>query len=189
MVDFTKKTSRADFTIQGKVFQCPAPFAEGHPCTANEAGVLNQILRENVRNNNATAVQKALDAGTDLLEVQATLDEYVKIYAFGQRRGGGGRSLSPVERESMNIARELVKSAIKAKGIKLADVPGSKVTELAQTAIKDNPSIVEQAEQRVALLEKSAESELEIDLSGAADTPSETPDAPDEAASDDEEAA
>lgn len=187
MVDFTKKTTRANFTIQGKQFTCAAPFGEGHPCTANEASVLNQILRENVRNNNATAVQKALDAGTEEVEIQTSLDDYVRTYAFGQRRGGGGRSLSPVERESMNIARELVRAAIKAKGIKLADVTSAKITSLAQDAIQKNPSITEQAEQRVKLLEASAESELEIDLSDATAPAEETTD--EAADSDAEEAA
>ena len=165
MVKTSAKTPRADFVIQGVTYSVAAPYAEGHSCSVNEAGVLNQSLRENTRNNLATQLQKAVDDGASPEDRQKIVDEYVSGYEFGQRRGGGGgRTMDPVQKEAMSIARGLVRAAIKKKGMNLKDVSGKRITELAAEAIKSNPSITDQAQQRVDLLKQTAGEALELEF-------------------------
>lgn len=138
------KTPRRPFRIQGVGLEVPAPFNEGHTCTAAEASALNQILAENVRNNCADKIKKALNGAEPssldkkaLGDLQGQVDEYVGAYEFGQRRGGGGGGArDPIEKEMMNLARQTVKKAMAAKGIPAKDQDAKEITRLAQDLVK-----------------------------------------------------
>src|SRR5215207_2984116 len=95
-------------TIAGNQFIIPAPFTEGYALNTNEAQALNQLLRENVRNN--LAPREGL--------TQEAVDEYVATYEFGTRRGGGaGReSLTPVQKRARAIAKDKITAALAARG-------------------------------------------------------------------------
>jgi len=147
-MQFNKETPVRNFVIQDHSFQIPAPFNEGHTCTASEAGVLNQTLAENVRNNLAKRVKESLDKGEfDQTKMQAEIDQYLEEYEFGQRRGRG--PTDPVEREAFSIARDIVKNALREQGIKLADVDTADLNELTQQTVDANPAITKEAESRV----------------------------------------
>jgi hypothetical protein len=147
-MQFNKETPVRNFIIQDHSFQIPAPFNEGHTCTASEAGVLNQTLAENVRNNLAKRVKESVDKGEfDQSKMQAEIDQYLEEYEFGQRRGRG--PTDPVEREALNIAKDIVKNALREQGIKLADVDTADLNDLAQQTVEANPAITKEAESRV----------------------------------------
>ena len=147
-MQFSKETPTRAFIIQDKSFQLPQPFSEGHPCTGSEAGVLNQTLAENVRNNLAQRVKKAVDEDNfDQVNMQAEIDQYIEEYEFGVRRGRG--PTDPVEREALNIAREEVKSALRKNNYKLADIDAADITALAEQVVSENPDITKEAERRV----------------------------------------
>lgn len=160
-MQFTKETPTDDFIIQGRTFQIPRPFAEGHACTGAEASVLNQTLTENVRNNLAQRVKKAVDEDTfDQSAMQGEVDEYLEEYEFGARRGRG--PTDPVEREALIIAKDEVKKALRKSGHKLADIDSSDITRLAEQVVEENPDIRKEAERRCK--EKSKIGEVKLDL-------------------------
>lgn len=138
-MQIAKNTDRVDVTIKGLKVSVPAPFADGHACTANEANVLNQILRENVRNNNARSVEKAIEAAkgadkVDLKALQASIDKYIEGYEFGIRRagGGGGRTVDPIAKEAKRLAVDIIKAACANQGLSISDVGG--MTEINKLA-------------------------------------------------------
>ena len=59
---FDPTTPTANCTVQGLSFACPQPYAEGQTLSEKEAGALNQLLIENVRNNFANDVDKLVAA-------------------------------------------------------------------------------------------------------------------------------
>ena len=130
------------------IFRLPlimnAPRARYSP----EAGVLNQTLAENVRNNMSASIKKSVDEGTfDQAGTQALIDEYIEGYVFGVRRGRG--PADPVEREALVIAKEEVRRALRRQGYKLGDVDVSSINRLAEEVIEKNPAITSEAERRV----------------------------------------
>ncbi len=160
-MDFNKETPTGSFVIQGKTFQVPKPFAEGQTLTNSEAGVLNQSLAENVRNNWAARVKKEVEEGTfDQTKIQAEIDAYIEEYDFGVRRGRGPSD--PVEREALNMAKEIVRNALREKGYKLADVPKDDITRLAEEAVAANPDITKEAKRRVDQRGKLGVGELDL---------------------------
>lgn len=147
----TPKTAAA---AAGKVLNFPQPFAEGYALTGNEAAGLNQLLIENLRNNLVGRMKKAADAGTpwDEVKAQAELDSYSLSYQFGVRMGGG-KSLDPVQRISEELAEDMIKTALKAKNVKINSVSAEKMDELiAGVLAKDAASggdLRKEAERRV----------------------------------------
>ncbi len=160
-MDFNKETPTGLFKIQDKMFNIPKPYAEGHVCTNSEAGVLNQILAENTRNNWSGRVKKEVEEGTfDQAKMQAEIDEYLENYDFGLRRGRGPSD--PVEREALNMSKEIVRNALREKGYKLADVAAEDINRLAEEAIAANPDITKEAKRRVDQRTKLGVGELDL---------------------------
>jgi hypothetical protein len=165
-MQFDKNTPRETATIQGQDFEIPSPFEEGHPCTANEAAALNQLLKENVRNNFANRVKKAVEDGTfDAKQMQKDLEQYVAEYEFGVRRGGSGGStpVDPVEKEAMALARDKVKQSLKSQGYKISEVGAEKINELAAQVLEKYPKLREQAKQIVDLKKQTGEDALQLE--------------------------
>lgn len=111
-------------TVAGVSLNAPRPFTSGHVLSENEAGALNQLLAENLRNNFAGVVKKAIEEvegieNLDIDALQTQFDEYADEYEFGQRRGSR-LPVDPVKRAAVEIARSLVRDALKAKGYKLS---------------------------------------------------------------------
>lgn len=157
----TANSPRVDITIQGLQFSVPQPFAEGYTLRANDANALNQTYAENLRNNFATEVKKAIadatdEAPVDLTALQAALDEYELNYDFGVRRAGGSLPADPVAREALKLAEEAVKASLRKQQYKLTDVGAAKIRELAENAVKEHPAFTERAKEIVAVKQSVA---------------------------------
>lgn len=147
-----------EITIAGHPFTVPAPYAEGHILTANEAAALNQVFHENLRNNFAKKVKDLVEAGGDPQSLSDEFESYVNSYEFGVRRGGGGGGArNPVQTEAMNLAREAVKAAIRKQGRNPADYSGKQVSDLAEKLLAKNPTFRELAEERVRSQREAAD--------------------------------
>jgi len=151
--------------IQGIEFDVESPYSAGHALTEGEASAMNQLRHENLRNNFAKAVKAAkekveAEGGViDQIALQSALDEYAAEYAFGVRSSGAPRtSVDPVTREALSLAREAIRTAAKAKGLKLDK---EKVEELATGLIEKNPVFRSTAEQRIAQKKEVAANSLE----------------------------
>ncbi len=165
-MDFNKDTPTGSFAIQSKTFQIPKPFAEGHVCTGPESGVLNQVVAENTRNNWAARVKKDVEEKTfDQAKMQAEIDEYLESYEFGVRRGRGPSD--PVEREALNMAKDIVRNALREKGYKLGDVASEDINRLAEDAVASNPDITKEAKRRVDQRTKLGVGELDLSSVGS----------------------
>ena len=86
------------------------------------------------------------------------VDDYMKAYDFGIRRGGGARTADPVRRQAMSDAKDLVWAALAKKGIKRKDTPAEEVTKLAEAALNKYPHILEAARVAVEARKAAAES-------------------------------
>lgn len=121
--------------IQGQTFKVPLRYKAGDTLKENEAAALNQTYHENLRNNFASRVRDGVEEGKGLDVLQQQFDDYANDYQFGVRTGGGGYRGDPVMTLSMNIARELVRQAIKAKGLDTEDWPASRVSTTAKALL------------------------------------------------------
>ena len=101
-----------EITIADVSVKVPQPYSEGHKCSANEAGVLNQIVCENVRNNLREGVKKMVANGEDAKAIQAFVSSYADDYKFGERKGGGFRTADPVMAQL--VARSANKNTAKS---------------------------------------------------------------------------
>lgn len=126
MVQFTNETIRSDIKVNKVDYTIPCPFEEGHVCTANEAKALNQLLKENVRNNFASKIKP--DAP---IPSQEEFDAYVAGYEFGIR---SITSTDPVMKEMIKIAEGLVMKSLEKAGVSKkalgADAFNKKVDEV-----------------------------------------------------------
>ncbi len=163
-MEFNKKTPREQLGIQGVVLTIPMPYVEKHVCTANEASALNQLLKENVRNNQAPHVKKWLEDSKSPEDMQAELDKYLAEYTIGVRRAGG--STDPVQKEAVNLAREKVKKAILDKGGKINQFKAADITAKAEAVVKQYPQFLEKAKEIVGRRSMDFD-DLEIDTSAA----------------------
>lgn len=138
-------------TISGHPFEVADRYAEGHTLTANEALALNQMRRENIRNNTAKKVKEFVDGGGNAADFQAQLDEITAAYEFGARTVGGASTASrdPVAVEARAIARSAVNAAIKAAGKKRKDFSDEQYNAAVEKAAA-REDILAQAQERVA---------------------------------------
>lgn len=109
MVQYTEETIRSEIKINKVDYTIPCPFEEGHVCTANEAKALNQLLKENVRNNFASRIKP--DAP---IPSQEEFDAYVAGYEFGIR---SITSTDPVMKEMIKLAEGLVMKSLTKAGV------------------------------------------------------------------------
>lgn len=167
---------KTSLTIKGLEFSISEPFKEGHVLTSNEANVMNQTLRENIRNNFAyvlAELQETAAKGETILDipaVQAQLDKYVEDYEFGVRRGGGRMPADPVEKEALTIAKDLIRGALKKAGKKLSGegaITSANIYELAEKLL-NNPDksagIYKLAKKNVSDRERLAIDSLDIEV-------------------------
>jgi hypothetical protein len=139
-------------TIQGHPFRVPIRYIAGHQLTDGEASALNQTLHENLRNNFAKKVAEGTEAGVPVETLQQQLDDYANDYQFGVRTGGGGYRGDPVMTLAMNYARDVVRLAIKQRGLNAEDWPAPRVTVAAKALLDqqgDDGKIVTTARQQV----------------------------------------
>lgn len=165
-----------EFTIKDLTLKIEAPYEEGHQISAGEASALNQLLRENTRNNLAKKVEELMDKNEwtveevrsdpeKLAQFQTIVDTYVEKYEFGER-SGGGRISDPVEAKAMERAREVVRSKIVETGFKVSEYKASEISALAKQVL-DGPlgeGIREKARADVEETRKLAEASIDIPL-------------------------
>jgi hypothetical protein len=117
------------FSILEVDFNVSMPYDAGYgPITEAEARVLNQTRKENLSNNFRAQVQAFKDsaegAAASVEELQAKFQELDAGYAFTiANTGAASRKLDPIEREARNIARDLLKQALVADGLKYKEPP------------------------------------------------------------------
>jgi hypothetical protein len=148
----TADTPQATIKIQGLLFSAPSPFVEGYALTKSEAAALNQLLHENLRGNFAGRVKEALKARNEdsaqlnMAELQAAFSNYAMGYAFGARRTRP--TTAPTANEARKIAADLVREALKAKGLKVKELPEGKFAELVEQAAKRD-EVITAAQRRI----------------------------------------
>lgn len=143
--------------VQGYMFQAPVRYHAGHVLTEVEARVLQQTLAENLRNNFAPNVRKAIEAaiaagGPNALLDQETLEtlrvdfgKYAADYAFNAPRGPQSAGTTPLEREALKVALAVVNARAAKQGLKLTKADRDALAkEYAQ-----KPGVIEEARRRV----------------------------------------
>ena len=119
----TNAASTKSIIIQGMSFDSPVVYSAGHALTESEARALNQVRHENLRNNFAAKVKAHLDGGEGAptaTELPALFAEYAAAYDFAMPGvGGTTRTLDPIEKEAMSLAKDLLRNALEAQGKKL----------------------------------------------------------------------
>jgi hypothetical protein len=175
-----EETPMSTIVVQGSALPVSTRYAEGHVLTAIEAGVLNQTLFENMRNNFASkikAARTALGLGDDDIldtsipysttagegEAAVTTEhksideqwaEHSEAYQFGVRRVGGGtgkRVGNPYEREALRLAKAAVEKKVREKYGKLNAVPKETLDALIEQHSKSE-AVVAKAKENVDAL-------------------------------------
>ena len=151
-------------TIQGQTFKVPIRYAAGHTLNDGEAAALNQTFHENLRNNFASKVRDGTEAGVGHDTLQQQLDDYANDYQFGVRTGGGGFRGDPVMTTAMNLAREMVRNAVKQKGLEGDDWPASRISQAAKALLDmqgENGKIITIARQQVETERQTAKEAMQ----------------------------
>ena len=139
----------AKLTIAGHEFEVEDRYAEGHVLTANEASAMNQLRRENIRNNTASKVKAFVEGGGNAADFQDEITSIADAYEFGARAVGTGVSRDPVASEARTLARQAVNKALKAAGKKKEDFTEEQYNAAIAKAA-ENEAIVNLARERVA---------------------------------------
>lgn len=123
---FTENTPRRSRKVQGITFEFPCPVTS-EMCESlalaleiNADGLarqLNQVAIENVSNNLAPRIKRAIEADEEV-PTQDDLDEIYAAYDFsGVRQGGpGAAALSPLEKLQLAYCRNSIKGILKKSG-------------------------------------------------------------------------
>jgi hypothetical protein len=163
-----------EITIQGQVFRVANRYKIGDTLsTEGEVNALNQTLHENLRNNFAKRVTEGVEANVPKETLQQQLDDYANDYQFGVRGPGGFRG-DQVMTVSMNIARQMVRDAIKSKGIDQDEWPASRISQAAKALLDsqgDDGKIIATARRQVEA-EKEAAREAMASVNELLDQPS-----------------
>ena len=144
-------------------FTVPAPYAEGHPLTSNEADALNGLLGENIRNNFRARVQaaienaKAADEPVNHQKLQDDIWTYATAYQFKRRAAGAG-PVDPVQNEAEKIAKSKLVEALQKRGGKWSDL--KEPEKQIALVIEKYPAILDEARRRV-----EARKALSVELS------------------------
>lgn len=189
-----------DLTIGGNTFKVKVPYKAGHVLNENEASVLNQTYKENVRNNVAGKIkgasdqhEKSEDANKgefsidtftvpgetegSSMTLREALQSYADAYEFGQRTSRTPEPVDPVQREARVIARQMLAEAFKAEGIKLKDVPDDTYDQ-ALSELASTDDVQAEASRRVKQRAKIGSGALDIKSllsKNSSETPSEEP--------------
>lgn len=171
-------SGKMDLTIQGIQFECAAPYAEGHVLTKAESGVLNQTRAENLRNNFAGVIRKKLEEleketpprkefnTEELSNLAEQFSAYEETYEFQGKRTSRA-PVDPVKREANRIARSAITAALEAKNITVKSLVDGKMEELISQYLDRNPSVMDEARDRIAAAKAAAESALGDDFNVA----------------------
>lgn len=138
--------------IQGYTFTAPRRYNAGHVLSEVEADVLQQTFMENLRNNFANNIRKAVEKqGGGLLDdatiaqFKAEFGNYAANYAFNAPRSSAGPTLTPLEREALRVAEAVVNTRIAKKGLKVSKE--DKQALVKQYAARDE--VIAEARRRV----------------------------------------
>lgn len=166
--------AQPSITIQGMSFVVPTPYAEGHALNAAEASTLNQVLSENLRNNFAGTVKKAVEkaaadgAPLDEAALQTQFAEYAAAYEFHGRRAGRA-SVDPVTRAAQALAKGAIMAALKKNKIDPKTLAEGKMDELIAGLLAKDSSFMDEAKRRVDAAKSLAIEGLEGVLPAAAE--------------------
>jgi len=117
--------------------------------------VLNQVRAENIGNNLREKIKELVEAGK-VAEAQALVAEKDATYVFTMASvGGTSRTLDPVEKEALAIAKEIVKAKLAEKGLKWNVAPEGETKESWAEKLQANVEKFAAAEQVMAEAKKA----------------------------------
>lgn len=134
-------------------FELPDVYAPGHVCDAGEARALNQVRRENIRNNFAPRVKAARTAGLDETIVREMFDEYAANYSFT----ANFRERNPADRieaQCRKLALEVARAAARTKGQNFDDFDPDQQEIAISMLIRERPALREEAAARIRRLDE-----------------------------------
>lgn len=152
-------------TIAGEQFNVPTAeecgIIAGAVLDAAAARQLYQVRNENVRNNAAAKVKKALENGGTVDAIRGEIEQFAVDYTFSMPGAGGGRTrvTDPVERMARSIARDMLTAHLAKDGRKRKDIEDEKwEAELERIAGTD--AVQKLAKKRYQEQQKASESLL-----------------------------
>lgn len=160
-IPLKKSTPKTSVTVAKQALELPAPFAEGHQLRKVEADALNAQYHSAIRNQVAATVKEMADAGKPLEEIQQEVDKFIADFDFGQ---AGTRTRNPVEAQALDIARELVKDALRRKGVTLGDVSSKAISQKAREILADSEKGEKIRERARQIVEQRSNLEVSIDV-------------------------
>lgn len=162
-------TAMKDKLIDGQTYKITAPYSAGHALNEAEARVLNQVRSENIGNNLRAKLKELHAKGDGGLEEAIGLvakadEEYVFTIA---NTGSGARKLDPIEREALNIAKDIIKAHLAKTGRSMSKVPDGETEdswaekiEGHLDALTTRDDVVKLAKQRAGAKQKVVDAAL-----------------------------
>lgn len=123
--------------IAGVSFEISEPHNAGDVLTEAQAKALNQLRSENIGNNLREKIKELTEAG-QVDEAKALVAKKDAEYEFTLASVAASAKLDPVEREARNLAKEIVKNLLAAKGLKISVTPAGYTDEDWKAKIESN---------------------------------------------------
>jgi len=152
---------KREVQIANVLVEVSTPYAEGHVCTEAEAKALNQTRVENISNALRKKIQELGTAAESaegktvytyaedaLAKVAELVAAYDAEYVFSMTSVGTSRTVDPLEKECIAVARQAITAELKRQGVKIKDLPEGKMDAFIEQ-YKDNEKIVKLAKKRL----------------------------------------
>jgi hypothetical protein len=160
----------SEITIQGLKVPLEDKYAPGHQIDLGEARALNQLRRENLRNNFGPRVKAAVSAAVPEEALQDMFKEYAQAYSFSTNPGERN-AMSKLEYHQRALAKEALGAIMKRKGLSMDEMSPDHLEVAIATLIRERPSIREEALARVQTADASVADMLDdTDLDELLDT-------------------
>lgn len=132
------------FRVANNKFEVAPRFTAGHVCSAEDAEKLNRAMAQNLADTAKTELANGVDPGI----VQAILTGKASEFSFGPP-GKRKVSTDPIMVEARKIAKSLVLSAMRARGLDVKSLDTVALAERIESLITKRPDLtVEEARKR-----------------------------------------
>lgn len=149
-----------EVTIQGLTFTYEPRYSAGHTLDEGEAKALNQVMKENLRNNFAQKVSAFQEGAVSEEIIQASFAEYVEKYRFSDRQTVE-RPTNKVEQIHSKLIREMAEAVCRRNKTTFKDLSEARQEALLETIRASKPELLEEAKRRFEQLQSITAAALE----------------------------
>lgn len=143
-------------TIQGMKFEFEDRYAEGYVLNTGEARALNNLLRENLRNNFSSKLRTARENGLPDETIREMFASYARTYNF-TAVSGELNNVTKLERMMRDMAKQVVEATAAKAGKSTKSFNDDQWDVAIAMVLRNRPDIRAEAERQLDQMAKLAD--------------------------------